>query len=176
MCFHKLSKNSNLTGHFLGLLHSTVVWPISYQWYLSIPLKISENLRCFRDKSDQQHKMLIKQFPIFSRNNLTKYEVTNHDKNSLRPMKRETCIPDYSMFLFKVFFLTNTYYFMIYQISDVMMSIGTCDGVHFWIYHLNHNSLSHQTWPTDRYKQEHNFHKSFEQFRGLGLSSRSFSV
>ena len=24
--------------------------------------------------------------------------------------------------------------------------------VHFWIYILKHNSLSHETWPIDRYK------------------------
>ena len=34
-----------------------------------------------------------------------------------------------------------------------MMSISTRDKVHFWIYLLNHNSLSHQTWPIDRYKK-----------------------
>ena len=32
---------------------------------------------------------------------------------------------------------------MIYQISDVTMSISTWDNVHFWIYLLNHNSWSH---------------------------------
>ena len=42
---------------------------------------------------------------------------------------------------------------MIYQICDVMMSISTWDKVHFWIYVLNLNSRSHQTWPVDRYKQ-----------------------
>ena len=42
---------------------------------------------------------------------------------------------------------------MIYQISDVTMSISTWDKVHFWIYLLNHKSWSHQTWPVDRYKQ-----------------------
>ena len=40
---------------------------------------------------------------------------------------------------------------MIYQICDVM-SISIWDRVHFWIYFLNHNSISHHTWPTDRYK------------------------
>ena len=34
---------------------------------------------------------------------------------------------------------------MIYQICDVMMSISTQDKVHFWVYFLNHNSLSQQT-------------------------------
>ena len=42
---------------------------------------------------------------------------------------------------------------MIYQISDVTMSISTWGKVHFWIYLLNHKSWSHQTWPVDRYKQ-----------------------
>ena len=42
---------------------------------------------------------------------------------------------------------------MIYQICDVM-SIITWGRVNFLIYLLNHNSLSHQTWPIDRYKQE----------------------
>ena len=41
---------------------------------------------------------------------------------------------------------------MIYQIYDVMMSVSTWDWVHFWIYLLNHNSLSHQMWPNDRYR------------------------
>ena len=43
---------------------------------------------------------------------------------------------------------------MIYQICDVIMSISTRDKVYFLIYFLSHNLLSHQTWPTDRYKQE----------------------
>ena len=42
---------------------------------------------------------------------------------------------------------------MIYQISDVTMSISTWDKVHFLIYLLNHKSWSHQTWPADRYQQ-----------------------
>ena len=45
------------------------------------------------------------------------------------------------------------YHSMIYQICDVMMSISAWDRVHFWVYLLNHNLLSHQTWPIDRYKQ-----------------------
>ena len=39
---------------------------------------------------------------------------------------------------------------LIYQNCDVMMSIITLDRVHILIYLSNHNSLSHQTWPTDR--------------------------
>ena len=47
---------------------------------------------------------------------------------------------------------------MIYQICYVIVSIRTNDRVHFWTYLLNHNnSLSHQTWPNDRYKQEQQF-------------------
>ena len=42
---------------------------------------------------------------------------------------------------------------MIYQICDVMTSISTWDMAHFWICLLNHNSLSQQTWPANRYKQ-----------------------
>ena len=49
---------------------------------------------------------------------------------------------------------------MIYQMYDVMMSISTGDTVHFWIYLLNRNSLSHQTY---RYKQE-------QQFSGIFLN------
>ena len=30
--------------------------------------------------------------------------------------------------------------------------------VHFWIYLLNHNSLTHQTWPLDRYKKGQYFY------------------
>ena len=42
---------------------------------------------------------------------------------------------------------------MIHQICDIMMIISTWDRVYFWICLLNHNSLRHQTWPVDRYKQ-----------------------
>ena len=41
---------------------------------------------------------------------------------------------------------------MIYQICDVTVSISTWDKVRFWIYLLNYNSWSHQTWPFDRYQ------------------------
>ena len=64
---------------------------------------------------------------------------------------------------------------MIYQICDIMMSINTWDRVHFWIYILHRNSLSQQTWSIDISKV-YSFLKLFEQFRGLGLSSRSFSI
>ena len=35
----------------------------------------------------------------------------------------------------------------------VMMSISKWDREHFWIYLLNHNSFTYQTWSIDRYKQ-----------------------
>ena len=38
---------------------------------------------------------------------------------------------------------------MIYQICNVM----TRDRVRFWICILNHDSISHQTWPTDMQKE-----------------------
>ena len=50
---------------------------------------------------------------------------------------------------------------IIYQICDVMMSTSTWDRVHLWIYLLNHNSLSHQSWSTDRYKQGQYFSEIF---------------
>ena len=46
---------------------------------------------------------------------------------------------------------------MIYRICDARMGIGTCHRVHFWVYLLSHNSLTHQTWPIDRYKREQYF-------------------
>ena len=53
--------------------------------------------------------------------------------------------------LFSSFCIFN--HVTIYQIHNDMISISTWDWVHFWIYLLNQNSLGHQTWPIDRYKQ-----------------------
>ena len=51
----------------------------------------------------------------------------------------------------------------------------TWNRVHFRIYLLNHNSLTHQTWSIDRYKQgQYFFLEYFEWFGGLGLSFGSF--
>ena len=50
---------------------------------------------------------------------------------------------------------------MICQICDVMISIKTWDMVHFLIYLLNHNSLTHETWSIDRYKQGQLFSEIF---------------
>ena len=59
------------------------------------------------------------------------------------PLKNYVLFSRYSSFCIK--------HPIIYQICDVMMSISTWDRVHFWNL-LNHNSMSHQTWPTNRYK------------------------
>ena len=59
---------------------------------------------------------------------------------------------------------SNFYIFnhlMIDQICDVMMSISIWDRVNFWISFLSHNSLTHQTWSTDRYKQGQYFFEIF---------------
>ena len=50
---------------------------------------------------------------------------------------------------------------MICQICDAMMSISTWNMVHFWKYLLSHNSLTHQTWSIDRYKQGQYFSEIF---------------
>ena len=50
---------------------------------------------------------------------------------------------------------------MIYQICDVTVSISPWGRVHFWIILLNHNSLIHQTWSIDRYKQGQYFSEIF---------------
>ena len=54
---------------------------------------------------------------------------------------------------------------MIYQVCDVIMSMSTWDRVHFWIYLLNHKSLSHQTWPIDIYKEGQHFSGIFQKIR-----------
>ena len=56
----------------------------------------------------------------------------------------------------------------IYKICDVMMSISTWDKVHFWLYLLNHNSLSHQTWSIDRCKQGQYFSGIFSTIWSTG--------
>ena len=65
---------------------------------------------------------------------------------------------------------------MIYQIYDVMMSISTWDRVHFWIYILNQTSLVHQIGQLIDIKNGNNFQESFDQFGGLELRSKSFSI
>ena len=58
---------------------------------------------------------------------------------------------------------------IIYQICDVMMSISMWDRMHFRIYLLNHNSLSHQTWPIDRYKEGESFAGIFWTIWRIGV-------
>ena len=47
----------------------------------------------------------------------------------------------------------QAFVFLTIQLCDVKMSISTRDKVQLHIYLLNHNSLSQQTLPIDRYKQ-----------------------
>ena len=66
-------------------------------------------------------------------------------KNSFFPVK----VMFHSQYTW-VFVLLTTPWF-----SKSVMSwrVLVHETVHFWIHLLNHNSLSHQTWPIDRYKQ-----------------------
>ena len=63
---------------------------------------------------------------------------------------------------------------MFYQIFDVMMSIITRDMVHFYIYLLNHNSLTHQTWSIDRCKQGQYFSEIFWAIQKTGAKVQAF--
>ena len=58
----------------------------------------------------------------------------------------------YKMKTSQVIFRSRDIHSMIYEICDVMMNISIWSSVQFWIYLLNHNSLTHQTWSIDRYK------------------------
>ena len=61
---------------------------------------------------------------------------------------QKSCVPFSRFSSFRIF-----NHPIIYQICDAIMSIRTWDSVYFWICHLNHNLLSHQTWLTDIYKE-----------------------
>ena len=50
---------------------------------------------------------------------------------------------------------------MINQICDLMMTISTWDRKYFWIYLLNHNSLTYQTSSIDRCKHGQYFCEIF---------------
>ena len=66
---------------------------------------------------------------------------------------------------------------MIYQICDVMLSMSTWDREYFWIYCLNHNFFeSQQFGKLIDINKGKKFQESFEQFGGLELGSRSFSI
>ena len=63
---------------------------------------------------------------------------------------------------------------MIYQICNVMMSISTWDRKHFWIYLLNHNSLTHQTSSIHRCKQGQYFSEIFWMICRTGAKFQIF--
>ena len=66
---------------------------------------------------------------------------------------------------------------LIYEICDVMMNISsTWDRMHFWIYLLSHSSSVTKLSQLTDINKGNNFQESFEQFGGLELSSRSFSI
>ena len=48
-----------------------------------------------------------------------------------------------------------------HRVCNLSRNVNTWDWVYFWIYLLNHNSLSYQTWPIDRYKQKQYFSEIF---------------
>ena len=62
--------------------------------------------------------------------------------------------------------------------KSVMMNIGTGDRIHFWIYCLNHSSLSNQTEICQLIDMNkgNNFQESCEQFGGLDSKEISISV
>ena len=57
---------------------------------------------------------------------------------------------------------------MSYQIFDVLMSVSTLDRVHFWMYLLNDNSLTHEIWSVDRCQQGQYFSEIFSVIWGTG--------
>ena len=65
---------------------------------------------------------------------------------------------------------------MIYQICDAMMSIITWERVHVWIYFWTTTRLVTKLDQLIDISKGNNFPESFEQFGGLGLSSRSFLI
>ena len=77
----------------------------------------------------------------------------------------------YVLKIFKILIFNHP---MICQICDVIMSISTWDRVQFWVYLLNHNSLSHQTQPNDRHKQGQYFSGIFWTFWRVGAKSHIF--
>ena len=56
-----------------------------------------------------------------------------------------------------------------FESCDVMMSISTRGGVHFWVHRLNRNSVGHETRPTNRYCHRHFLWKYF----AWGLDTKS---
>ena len=75
--------------------------------------------------------------------------ITSQNVSSEKQIKNFFILKNYIPFSrYSSFCIFN--HLMIYQICDVTMSISTWDKAHFWIYLLNHNSWSHQTWQFDR--------------------------
>ena len=72
----------------------------------------------------------------------------------------------------QVFLFYN--YTMIYQIFDVMINISIWGRVHFWVYCLNYNSLTHQTWSIDRYKQGEYFSEILWTIWRTGANFQAF--
>ena len=77
------------------------------------------------------------------------------------------CSQDIQVFLFYN-------YTMIYQIFDVMISISIWGRLHFWVYCLNYNSLTLQTWSIDRYKQGEYFSKILWTIWRTGANFQAF--
>ena len=74
--------------------------------------------------------------------------------------------------IFKFFLFYN--YTMIYQIFDVMISISIWGRLHFWVYCLNYNSLTLQTWSIDRYKQGEYFSEILWTIWRTGANFQAF--
>ena len=77
------------------------------------------------------------------------------------------CSQDIQVFLFYN-------YTMIYQIFDVMISISIWGRLHFWVYCLNYNSLTLQTWSIDRYKQGEYFSEILWTIWRTGANFQAF--
>ena len=87
-------------------------------------------------------------------------------------------IKNFVYFVKKLFPFTRELSFCIpwFSKSVTLLWVLVHDIGFIFEYLLNHNSLNHQTLTIDRNKQGNHFLESFEQFGGLGLSSRSFSI
>ena len=147
----KLPKKSvHVSQFYINHLNHLNVWLASDQgpWCLSLELylwamwnsDLAINFPPFFVSSLREFKDYVHYKTIISQNVLFEAQI----KNFFIFWKSYVPFSRYSSFC-----IFN--HLMIYQISDVTMSISTWDKVHFWIYLLNHNSLSHHTWPTDRY-------------------------
>ena len=97
------------------------------------------------------------------------YKTISSQKVSSEAQVNDFCILQKSYVLFsKCSSFRSFSHPMIYLICDVV-SFSTRGRLHF----LNHNSLSHQTWPIDRYKQEQQF---LRIFRTIWRTGTKFQV